>query len=231
MRAVALTLSLSVNAVFQRMPWQLAADDDSGCGSACSMGGDGPAAELCCSDDKGWSCCIAQSSQCINQDASAPQYPSRCCPRYTVACDVGSVGCCDPAQPWQWQVFEEDSASRIAELGPEPVVAAAESAYVMFNEGGTLRVMSVALATGQTSSVKNVVGFEDLFGESTRPWLWDQGRAQFYYLDANFTAAGGARPAGGRDVLLYTCEPTSGAVTRATVAGAKDFPVGYAMHG
>ena len=26
---------------------------------------------------------------------------STCCPRWTVGCTVGSVGCCDPAKPWQ----------------------------------------------------------------------------------------------------------------------------------
>ena len=44
---------------------------------------------------------------------------------------------------------------------------------------------------------------DNLFGESTRDFLFDPEQRLFYYLDANFTSNGGARPAGGRPIYLY----------------------------
>ena len=60
--------------------------------------------EDCCKDAPGCTgacteCCVRQSTMCV-----APRGPfttSTCCSRWTVGCTVGSVGCCDPAQPWQ----------------------------------------------------------------------------------------------------------------------------------
>ena len=60
--------------------------------------------ESCCQDSPGCSgacteCCVKQSTKCV-----APRPPfatSTCCARWTVGCTAGSVGCCDPARPWQ----------------------------------------------------------------------------------------------------------------------------------
>ena len=57
--------------------------------------------ESCCADDQGASCCIIQPTYCVPKNANLNPYPARCCPRYTVGCNVGEVGCCDPAIPWQ----------------------------------------------------------------------------------------------------------------------------------
>ena len=60
--------------------------------------------ETCCKDSPTCTgacteCCVDVSTFCV-----APRGPfttSTCCSRWTVACTVGSVGCCDPARPWQ----------------------------------------------------------------------------------------------------------------------------------
>ena len=51
----------------------------------------------------------------------------------------------------------------------------------------------INLATGQIEKSMLVTGFENLFGESTRKFLWDSGRKKFYYLDANWTDHTGSR--------------------------------------
>eukprot|EP00755_Sulcionema_specki_P004266 Sspe_Gene.29638::Locus_14191_Transcript_4_7_Confidence_0.364_Length_1921::g.29638::m.29638 len=43
-------------------------------------------------------CCVNEATFCVPKEGL---YPSRCCPLWTVGCGVGSVGCCDPARPWQ----------------------------------------------------------------------------------------------------------------------------------
>jgi len=48
----------------------------------------------------------------------------------------------------------------------------------------------------------------------------------FYYLDANFTADGGARPATGRPAYLYTVDPVAAQATKQTITGAFDFVTG-----
>jgi hypothetical protein len=109
------------------------------------------------------------------------------------------------------------------------------TAFALFNESPTfgkagLRVAHVSLSTGQIEKSMLVTGFENLFGESTRKFVWDGGRKQFYYLDANWTSNMGERPSGGRTMLLYSVDATTGEATRAEVKGAKDYPTGMAMH-
>jgi len=68
--------------------------------------------ESCCSDDKGYACCVDQVSFCVPPNASvAKEFPARCCPQWTVGCSTGSVGCCDPARPWQ-RTLTETAAPR-----------------------------------------------------------------------------------------------------------------------
>ena len=59
--------------------------------------------ETCCKDYPGaiedTECCITMVEDCVA--VRPPFMTSTCCPRWTVGCTVGSVGCCDPAKPWQ----------------------------------------------------------------------------------------------------------------------------------
>ena len=62
------------------------------------------ATDTCCMDSPGCTgycseCCTGQSDFCV---LPRPGFlTSTCCPKWTVGCSVGSVGCCDPARPWQ----------------------------------------------------------------------------------------------------------------------------------
>lgn len=55
-------------------------------------------------------------------------------------------------------------------------------------------------------------------------------RCRFYYLDANFTAGGGARPPKGREAYLFSVDPATGGTTKQTISGAVDFTTGYAFY-
>jgi hypothetical protein len=74
---------------------------------ACGRDPDAPfcsADESCCQDSPTCSgacteCCVAQSTMCVLPRAGFTT--STCCPKWTVGCSIGSVGCCDPARPWQ----------------------------------------------------------------------------------------------------------------------------------
>ena len=63
----------------------------------CCSGG---SIESCCADDTGGVCCLSQPTLCIPKNINLP-YPARCCPRETVGCSAGTVGCCNPARAWQ----------------------------------------------------------------------------------------------------------------------------------
>ena len=76
-------------------------------GQQCGAGQQAPvcdATESCCMDYKGCTgycseCCNAMVTKCVEPRGTF--ITSTCCPRWTVGCTHGSVGCCDPASPWQ----------------------------------------------------------------------------------------------------------------------------------
>lgn len=155
---------------------------------------------------------------------------------------MGSVGCCDPAQPWQWSINEPSGSRYMPSLKPLPLDASIEEisaslsaskVYALFLTGlDGLVSMQIDPTTGQISNKVKVTGMDDNpFGESTREFVFDAARAVFYYLDANFTANGGVRPSGGRPVYLYTVDANTGKATKQTVSGAVDYPVGQSLCG
>lgn len=203
--------------------------------------------ETCCSDDEDYSCCMQQSTYCVQKDPSVPSLPSRCCPRWTVGCTTGSVGCCDPAQPWQWFLASTSTKNNNSNKGhkrehqqPHQTRFVSSngdadlSAYALLVSGvsGGLEGWKINVGTGAIEARTRVIkGFDDdPAGESTREFMFDSKRKLFYYVDANFTANGGARPAGGREMYLYTVDPVGGTTHKQTVSGAVDFPVGYSYH-
>ena len=228
---------------------------DSCCAGACCLDD-----ETCCFDEQGGECCLAQNTFCV-QKAAGSQRPSRCCPHWTIGCESGSVGCCDPAQPWQWnlgsghgrstvilnqrqqqqqqqqqqkkqdqtQQQEKVQTPTLLPQAPTTVYALVVSGWR--SQGKALVAVKIDTRTG-TATETAVTGFrDDPAGESTREFLWDPKRRVFYYLDANFTANAGERPAKGRPVYLYTVDPERATATSAVVKGASDFPTGYAMSG
>jgi len=89
----------------------LASASEQGCGASPSA----PICEkdsTCCMDSPGCKgycseCCLNQLTMCVEPRG---QYTtSTCCPKWTIGCTTGSVGCCDPARPWQ-----EHSTSQLA---------------------------------------------------------------------------------------------------------------------
>jgi len=209
------------------------------CGGGSKAGGGccGPQ-ETCCSDDEDYSCCLQQNTFCVDKDPSVPSLPSRCCPRWTIGCTTGSVGCCDPAQPWQWYL-QTDADRAVAGHSTSHTVGNASfagnlTAYVLVVNGmiGGLEGMAVDVATGTIESHTRIIKSfdDDPAGESTREFMFDSKRKVFYYVDANFTANGGERPESGREMYLYAVDPVSGATHKQTVSGAVDFPVGYTYH-
>jgi hypothetical protein len=153
---------------------------------------------------------MQQNTYCVAKDPAVPTFPARCCPRWTVGCSTGSVGCCDPAQPWQWSLAtaaakaEQPKGGAAAEVRGTRAAGAAFAgnltAYVLWVNGG-LEGLTVNIATGQIEARTRIIKSfdDDPAGESTREFMFDPKRKLFYYLDANFTAGGGARPAGGRE--------------------------------
>ena len=99
-----------------------AAAADGQCGADPSAPTCTPKDETCCMDAPGCTgvcseCCLKQVDSCV-----APRgrfQTSTCCPKWTVACTVGSVGCCDPARPWQ------DYASGASAAEPISIAASA----------------------------------------------------------------------------------------------------------
>jgi len=180
---------------------------------------------------------MQQNTYCVQKNAQS-SFPSRCCPRWTVGCAVGSVGCCDPAQPWQWTINSQPQPTDLASAtSANTFVPNADSAtaYALITSGwasgdSALFALTIDTGSGNITSKVQVKDFrDDPAGESTRPFLWDSTRKLFYYLDANFTANGGDRPAAGREAFIYSVDPVTGKSQRTTITGATDFPTGFAM--
>lgn len=219
--------------------------------NTCCGGGCCEDAQTCCSDDKGASCCMQQSTFCVAKTGTS-QLPARCCPRWTVGCNTGSVGCCDPAQPWQWNIASSARHASAAGLNTAaasaseilvdandvmpPRAGGATEAYALIISGwatgrSSLVALTIDTTTGKVTKKIPVRSFrDDPAGDETREFVWDSAKKIFYYLDANFTAAGGARPPKGREAYLFSVDPTTGATTQQTVTGAVDFPTGYAFY-
>ena len=180
-----------------------------------------------------------QNTYCVAKDAAAPSYPSRCCPRWTVGCTAGSVGCCDPAQPWQRSISVSEglgAPSTAAKRRSPGQWRADGTAFALVVSGEepaskSLLSLSIDMSTGDVTSRTSVSGFleHNPDGGSAREFLWDPTRRVFYYFDANFTAGGGARPQTGRPAYLVTVDPIRAEATTQVLNGAVDYPTGYAM--
>eukprot|EP00051_Salpingoeca_urceolata_P023176 m.389973 g.389973 ORF g.389973 m.389973 type:complete len:451 (+) comp20074_c1_seq2:1334-2686(+) len=203
--------------------------------ATCCDGGCCTAGEQCCSDDQGGTCCLLQSTYCVPKN---PQYtyPARCCPRWTIGCGVGTVGCCDPANPWQISNAVNAGGhlhAKAVGVGGAAATATASSlfstpeadelvAYVLFVTYSTLHALTVDIGSGH---VLNKVPVDyDNNDESTREFCWDKDKEVFYAFDNNFTAP---VPPAGRPLILSTINPKTGAVTRRIYPQIVNFPTGY----
>ena len=195
--------------------------------------------ETCCADDKGYTCCIDQGSFCVPKELG--DFPSRCCPQWTVGCQVGSVGCCDPANPWTRSINSEGGALMGTHTepsdSPNSSTAAPNSSttvYALFSSstGSDKNCVTIDGWTGEITSKVPVSGpakgyFDKLYGGATRVYPFSQTRQKFYFVDVvPRTGATAESP-----ITLFSVDPITCGSTAATVTGGASGPVlGFQIH-
>lgn len=223
--------------------------DGTGGGYGCCDGGN---TEECCADDLGGVCCVSQPTSCIAK-STASSYPARCCPRETVECAVGSVGCCNPARAWQrgaplnpsnpvrsvssardllghTKLATSIEATGVSDEKIEALRANASLAYALVVGGfsGKLQALTIDITSGAVVKKVTVSDYNN-WGESTRDFAYDGKRNRFYALDVDFVKQA-TRPSGGRPVTLFSIDPTTGEVDMIPVTGGLvDYVTGYSV--
>ena len=204
--------------------------------------------ESCCADDQGASCCIIQPTYCVPKNANLNPYPARCCPRYTVGCNVGEVGCCDPAIPWQrgsplrpgakrTNVVRKPNSVRHKNHAKTPKywsvdptqkeLAADKVAYALVTNGIApgLVAWTIDLTSGNITQKLPVKGY-NTHGEATRDFLYDPKANLFYQFDVDFQAA---NPPSGRPIVLSKVNPVTGETSTVNVTGATNYVTGFCL--
>jgi hypothetical protein len=197
--------------------------------------------ESCCADDVGAACCIVQPTYCVPKNANLNPYPARCCPRYTVGCNVGEVGCCDPAIPWQRgaPLHPQSKYKNVAKKTgrkadatkywkSKSTVAADKVAYALVTNGIApgLVAWTIDLTCGNITQKIPVEGY-NTHGEATRDFLYDSATNLFYQFDVDFQAK---KAANGRQIVLSKIDPTNGKTTKVNVTGgARDYVTGFCI--
>lgn len=213
--------------------------------ATCCGGGCCDPVETCAADSQGYACCVEQVTYACEAQQEIG-LPARCCPRQTVCSSVGTVGCSDPAMPWQitdpaatvsrngraprpFRAAPSAVGSSPAEIRADPATldraaANGELAYALLVVGEHLKSFAINTSDGTVLSKVGVAGYNN-WQESTRMFAFDSKRARFHLFEANFTEA---RPAGGRPITLYTVDARTGATTaRPLAGGAVDYPTGF----
>jgi hypothetical protein len=116
-------------------------------------------------------CCAPRLRQCgalllppsfVLSAPPAPLIKARCCPQWTVGCESGSVGCCDPARPWQRSSLGVAMAPLTRRAGVTAFVQhrAAGSVYALFTTGAAsdLNCLTIDASTGDISKLVPVKG-------------------------------------------------------------------------
>jgi len=196
-----------------------------------------PRTESCCKDQTGSECCVLQSTMCVPPRGGFAT--TTCCARWQIGCVVGSVGCCDPARPWQFlgAEFESDLLFHAAagEIPAAPTVAAPPSAatgFALFSKAlsSELVTLTIDLASGQTTSRAVTGPATDYYalysGEDTRVLPFDPAARRFVFADLDFGSGVLTHP-----LVLYTIDAATGASTSREVRGCSgysNYPVGQA---
>ncbi|KAG8468024.1 hypothetical protein KFE25_007076 [Diacronema lutheri] len=216
----------------------------------------------CCSPGTTCSAPTEPDGACCTDQPTAPcpaigAYPARCCGRWTVCCSVGTVGCCDPALPWQGELgaaldatlpavaarrtphlfaaslpasrAQDDAMVHL--LQPDILAAALPARKSAIVRALLLDVSQLSVVAIDASSGKVIsssrVRGYDNHGESTRPWAYSRAHDAFVTLEANFSAAPPRRGGVGRALVLTTIDTSSGVGRSAVVTGVTGVPVGY----
>ena len=220
-------------------------DDEPCCAFSPGSYGCCSAVEECCADDQAGVCCLAQPTYCVAKNTSLSGYPARCCPRFTVGCVAGTVGCCDPAIPWQrGKPLSPGGKSKYSRGGrargekkrrevpeaPEKFGSQAgkTAMYALVTNGnGNLVAWTIDLGSGNITAKVPVSGYNNN-GESTRDFLFDPDSKLFMQFDVDFVGA--PRPSAGRPITLSTIDPTTGQTTqRKITGGAVDYVTGFCI--
>ena len=177
--------------------------------------------ETCCQDDQGYACCLNDETMCVKK---SNEYPARCCPRWTVGCNVGSVGCCDPAVPWQ-RVFEDEQVPKTKKETEAVKEESNSSSYfaLFMGFGGGLEVTALS-STGHVISNTRVTGAvktwtDSLYGESTRVFPFDSKNQMFHFLDGSDNT----------NPILYSIS-TNGESTAKNISLVTGYPLGQTFH-
>ena len=208
--------------------------------------------ETCCMDSPGCTgvcseCCLNRVSQCVLPRAGFKT--STCCPKWSIGCSSGSVGCCDPARPWapsatttpiksvrtpnRLRASVSPTGQALVEDLPTTVAptSGGKVAYALFTKAllGGLTAFTVDVATGATTH-RPVKGpfdtyMKEYYGEGTRLLEWDPKSARFLLADVVLNAgkANASSP-----VVLYAINPADGSSTAQPVSGAVGYPIGLA---
>lgn len=205
--------------------------------------------ETCCKDFPGaieeTECCISLVTDCVKP--RPPFTTSTCCPRWTVGCTAGSVGCCDPARPWQMLTTNARKPNRIsgvasgltANMSSEALSvpsAANATGYALFpaSVASTLHAYTFDAATGAVTANHQVTGpfatyYQGYFGEGTRLLPFDSKAARFYLAEQWADPGAPVRSASSPPLVLFAIDPSSGASELVTVTGCDaGYPVGQA---
>jgi len=212
------------------------------CGTACTT------SESCCADSPGcqddcWECCISQATFCVKPRGSF--HTSTCCPRWTVGCTVGSVGCCDPAGNWQTlgggtastarnvsRTFARRPASARASAAVggsdfnQTTDGAGVVAHALFTSSRGLETMTISVPGGNVTARHKVTGaaqtyYSQFYGGSTRVFPWDAQGARFVFADADTSEAS-------QPVTVYTVDGRTGSSNSTPVKGFSGYPIGMA---
>lgn len=226
-------------------------------GQQCGAGQQAPvcdATESCCMDYKGCTgycseCCNAMVTKCVEPRGTF--ITSTCCPRWTVGCTHGSVGCCDPASPWQAKPGEAlelpagFSAGRnpnaaaaalagagapVADAPPAPVASSGNGSvtgYAMFTEGLTLSLKTLVF----DARTGKVTGGAPLGGPAAAWYAAyiGQGTRVFPFDESRrrFIIAD-ANASSHAPMSVYTVDAATGASTAKVVSGCAGYPAGLA---
>ena len=216
--------------------------------------------ETCCKDSPTCTgacteCCVDVSTFCVKP---RPGFiTSTCCSRWTVACSAGSVGCCDPARPWQelgvpanmtstmmrkptslgWRSAIEDfvivdDADFTSET-PAAGMAGGAVAYALFtkSEASGLNALTIDIATGKVTSKKTVAGAAATYLKSyygESTRLFPWDGAKQRWVFADLDRTQKSLP-----LVLYTIDGATGSSTSVAVSGdgcggGGVYPVGMA---
>jgi len=200
---------------------------------------DSPGCTGACSE-----CCLKQVEACT--PPRGPFTAATCCPKWTVGCVVGTVGCCDPARPWQQGNAANAMPSRKPNRGGSALKPSAPDGELVETHSGSSKLVGYAVftqallfglvayefdaTTGHVQAKRRLTGpfatyYERYYGEGTRLLPWDGVAKKFYFADVLINASAGVDP----PTTVYTIDPATGESTAATVVGCDGgFPFGMA---